>query len=242
MQNIKWHIGCSGFYYKEWKEVFYPKGLAQKEWFEYYAQHFNTLELNVTFYRFPELQFLKNWHKKSPAHFIFAAKVPKIITHQKKFKGTEYEMKEFYDVLINGLEEKTGPVLFQLPPKMDYNEETLETILNHMDPSFLNVIEFRNISWWRKEVKELLGENNITFCGVSFPGLIDDVVINAPALYYRFHGVPKLYYSAYENDFLQKTVEEVKSNKMVQNAFIYFNNTASAAALDNAKFVQSLVH
>jgi uncharacterized protein YecE (DUF72 family) len=239
--KTKWHIGCSGFYYKEWKEVFYPKGLAQGQWFEYYAQHFNTLELNVTFYRFPELTFLQKWHQKSPDNFMFAAKVPKEITHNKKFTGTHELMNQFYEVLRFGLAEKLGPVLFQLPPKMDYKKETLEAIISHTDPSFTNAIEFRNISWWRKEVLEILGENNITFCGASFPGLPDEAVVNNDTCYYRFHGVPKLYYSSYNDEFLTKTISNIQHKKEVKNAFIFFNNTASGAALDNAKFVQKLV-
>lgn len=237
---MNWYIGCSGFYYKEWKEIFYPKGLAQSKWFEYYCQQFNTLELNVTFYRFPELKLFQNWYTKSPQDFLFAAKVPRIITHQKKFVDTEDILKSFYDVVINGLQEKAGPILFQLPPSLQYSAEKLEQIIAQIDPSFNNVIEFRNISWWRKEVMETLGDRNITFCGVSFPGLPEDVVINTPQPYYRFHGVPKLYYSGYDNDFLERVFKKLHSGKQVEKAFLYFNNTAAAEALHNAKYLQQM--
>jgi uncharacterized protein YecE (DUF72 family) len=236
----QWYIGCSGFYYREWKEIFYPKGLAQSKWFDFYCQHFNTLELNVTFYRFPELKLFQNWYNKSPEDFIFSAKVPKIVTHNKKFVGTEDVIKSFYDVLINGLQEKTGPVLFQLPPSMQYSEEKLEQILSHADPAFNNVIEFRNVSWWRKEVMDTLSKHHITFCGVSFPGLPDDVVINTPQPYYRFHGVPKLYYSGYDDAFLEKVFKKISSSKKAEKAFLYFNNTAAAEALHNARYLQQL--
>ena len=147
-------------------------------------------------------------------------------------------MKDFYEVLQFGLQEKLGPVLFQLPPKMEYNPELLEAIISHTDPAFTNVIEFRNKTWWNREVMDILGENNITFCGVSFPALPDEAVVNTPAVYYRFHGVPKLYFSPYNEDFLLKIVKKIKRNKEVKNAYLFFNNTISAAALDNAKFVQ----
>lgn len=237
----QWHIGCSGFYYKDWKEVFYPKGLAQAKWFEYYCQHFNTLELNVTFYRFPELAQLQSWNRKAPDGFVFSVKAPKMITHEKKFAGTQSLAQEFYDILSLGLEDKLGPVLFQLPPSLSYSDAMLEIIVDHMDAAFKNVIEFRHISWWRKEVIEALSRENITFCGVSFPGLLDDVVINTPTPYYRFHGVPKLYYSAYDNDFLEKTVRTFQQDEDVKEVYLYFNNTAAAAALTNAKYVQQLV-
>ncbi|MBD0333582.1 MAG: DUF72 domain-containing protein, partial [Chitinophagaceae bacterium] len=128
-ENLNWHIGCSGFYYKEWKEIFYPKGLPQKQWFEYYCQHFSTLEINNTFYRFPELKALQSWYQRSPAHFLFSVKVPKVITHEQKFIGTEELLKQFYDVALQGLGEKLGPILFQLPPHLTYNAEKLHQII-----------------------------------------------------------------------------------------------------------------
>ena len=81
----KWWIGCSGFHYKHWKEIFYPAGLAQTKWFDFYCRHFNTLELNVTFYRFPRLTVLENWYKRSPKEFKFSVKMNKAVTHYKQF-------------------------------------------------------------------------------------------------------------------------------------------------------------
>lgn len=237
----KWYIGCSGFYYREWKGVFYPEDLPSSKWFGYYCQHFNTLELNVTFYRFPQLKTLQGWHQKSPPHFLFAVKAPRTITHIKKFTDVKTILTEFYDVVTLGLEEKLGPVLFQLPPKFEYSQERLHNILDHLNPAYNNVIEFRNSSWWRQDVMDELGKHNITFCGVSYPGINDEVVINTPQLYYRFHGVPKLFYSAYDNAFLESRVHDITENDTVQNAFLYFNNTASSAALGNARFVQELI-
>lgn len=236
----QWRIGCSGFYYSSWKEVFYPKGMAQKDWFAYYCRHFNTLELNVTFYRFPGLKSLQNWYRQSPEGFVFAAKVPRTVTHDKKLSGTEGELQAFYGVLRNGLAEKTGPVLFQLPPSFHYAPERLDTLLRQVDPDFHNVIEFRHISWWRREVTDRLGQANVSFCGVSFPGLISDAVVNTQQPYYRFHGVPKLYYSAYDPSFLEGVVQALQAAPQVTTAYLYFNNTAEAAALDNARYVQEL--
>jgi uncharacterized protein YecE (DUF72 family) len=241
MPQKKWYIGCSGFYYKEWKEIFYPKGLPQKGWFEFYCTQFNTLEINNTFYRFPQLKNLEGWQKRSPEEFLFSVKVPGSITHYKQFRETETLMKDFYAIVRLGLGEKLGPVLFQLPPKFSYSEERLALILSHLNHSFTNVIEFRNESWWRKDVIQQLKENNAIFCGVSFPNLNDDVVINNPVAYYRFHGVPKLFYSDYDESFLQKVFTEIDKSRAVKTAFLYFNNTASAAALGNARFVQQLL-
>lgn len=241
-QLINWHIGCSGFSYIEWKEEFYPKGLAQKDWFSYYTQQFNTLELNVTFYRFPTLAMLKGWYTKAPEGFSFSAKVPRTITHYKKFTDTHQTMQDFYSVLELGLENKLGCVLFQLPPSYIYSEEALAKLLNHINPAFKNAVEFRHQSWWRQDVQKILAANSIAFCGVSFPKIsFDDAVINTPICYYRFHGVPKLFYSEYDEAFLQKIHSQIASDEKVKEIFIYFNNTASLAALHNAKYFQQLI-
>jgi|SRR5215217_909137 len=237
-----WYIGCSGFYYKEWKGIFYPKGLPQHDWFAFYTQHFNALELNNTFYRFPELENLQHWHDTAPDNFRFAVKAPREITHDNLFKETEFVLQEFYNVLKNGLAEKLGPVLFQLPPAFDYSAERLQTIITQLDTAFVNVIEFRNISWWRDEVIETLRGNGITFCGVSYPGLIDSVIVNTPYPYYRFHGVPKLHNSSYEYGFLKNVVEAMDTVNEVKAAYLFFNNTMSGAALENARTVQQLTN
>jgi len=242
MQQIKWHIGCSGFSYKEWKEEFYPKGLAQSKWFGYYTAHFNTLELNVTFYRFPTLKSLQGWYDKAPDEFSFSAKVPRSITHYKKFVGTESMMEDFYAVLKEGLKEKLSCVLIQLPPSFSYSEERLNSLLAHANLSFQNVIEFRHESWWREDVKLTLAKHKISFCGVSFPKIsFDEAVVNTPISYYRFHGVPKLFYSEYDPAFIENIYQQISAHKTVKEAFIYFNNTASLAALHNAKYFQQLI-
>jgi uncharacterized protein YecE (DUF72 family) len=241
MGNIKWHIGCSGFHYKEWKEEFYPAGLAQSKWFNHYTQHFNTLELNVTFYRFPTLKSLQVWNDKSPEGFSFSSKVPRSITHFKKFVDTERMMDDFYCLLKEGLGNKLSCVLTQLPPQFKYSEEGLERIIKQLNPGFDNVIEFRNESWWRKDVMEILLQHKVTFCGVSFPKIIyDDAIINNRLAYYRFHGVPRLFYSEYEESFIEKIYHQLSSNTTVTEAFIYFNNTASTAALHNARQFKKL--
>src|ERR1700743_585267 len=161
---IDWHIGCSGFHYKDWRGTFYPEKLAQRKWFDYYTEHFSTLELNVTFYRFPQLLFLQNWYDKAPVNFRFAVKAPRAITHYKKFNDTADLITSFYDTINNGLREKLGPVLFQVPPSYNYTEEKLDKIISSLDSSFKNVFEPRHISWWNDDVYRKLAAHRITFC------------------------------------------------------------------------------
>jgi uncharacterized protein YecE (DUF72 family) len=238
---MRWHIGCSGYHYLDWKEVFYPQGLPQRKWFEYYSSRFDTLELNVTFYRFPQVGFLKNWFQISPDHFRFGVKVPRLITHYKKFKDCVRLLNDFYNTTTEGLQEKLGAVLFQLPPGFVYTQERLELIVQSMRPGIRNVVEFRDASWWTKKIFRQLGKENVIVSGISHPALPADVIINSDVVYYRFHGVPKLYYSAYKRDALKQVADTIRINKKVSEAYIYFNNTATMAAIKNARWLKEYV-
>jgi uncharacterized protein YecE (DUF72 family) len=236
-----YRIGCSGFHYRHWKELFYPKDLPQKKWFEFYCQHFNTVELNTTFYRFPKLSFLEDWYSRSPGDFIFAVKAHRLITHFKQFHNAEQVISDYYSLVREGLKDKLGPVLFQLPPRSAYTGERLERIISNLDPSFENVLECRHVSWWNDHVYDQLGKHGIIFCGMSHPDLPKDVIGNSKSLYYRFHGVPELYKSEYRKSVLQKFVGEVKTYKQVKKAFIYFNNDINGSAVTNARQVQEII-
>jgi uncharacterized protein YecE (DUF72 family) len=230
----KWSIGCSGFHYKHWKGIFYPEKLAQSKWFDHYNDRFKTLELNVTFYRFPRLPALQNWYDKSPKSFTFSVKAPKAITHYKKFIDKRRMLSDFYGTVQEGLKEKTGCILFQLPHQMGYKEGKLNQIIESLDPAFTNVVEFRNVTWWNQEVYNKLAAHNITFCGMSHPDLPEDVVQNTKTVYFRFHGVPQLYKSKYEVATLQRIADEIENNAAIKKAFVYFNNDIDGSALTNA--------
>jgi uncharacterized protein YecE (DUF72 family) len=143
-KNIQ--IGCSSYNNRYWKGVFYPQDLPTSKWFDYYCRHFDTYEMNGTFYKFPTLRIFENWYKKVPEHFLFSVKAPKDITHFKKFIGCEALLSEFYDLCATGLKEKLGPILFQLPPSYSFTSERLQDVINSLDKKFLNVVEFRHQS------------------------------------------------------------------------------------------------
>ncbi len=239
---MQWHIGCSGFSYKEWKNTFYPPQLPQREWFAYYASVFPTVELNVSFYRFPQLKMMQNWYIKSPRGFLFAVKAPRLITHLKKLNDCEELLKDFYNVCREGLKEKLGPVLFQFPPSYQFTEERLAKIISSADPQFTNVIEFRHESWWKKEVYDAFKESNLIFCGESYPNLPDEAIVTAPVAYYRFHGIPALYYSEYDIAYLKKTADDFLKHKELKEVYCFFNNTAALGAIANAQWMGAYIN
>jgi len=238
---VQWRIGCSGFHYKHWKEIFYPHGLAQSKWFNFYCEHFDTLELNVTFYRFPQLSFLEGWYKKSPPGFSFAVKAPRAITHYKKFLNSAEMISSFYSTVAEGLKDKLGCILFQLPPRYNYTDERLQLIISSVDTTFNNVMEFRHESWWNSAVYNELAKHKVTFCGMSHPLLPDEIIKNTSVLYYRMHGVPDLYKSPYSTSALNKIINNVKKSHAIKKAFIYFNNDIDGSAIKNATKMIELV-
>lgn len=238
--HMEWKIGCSGYHYPEWKRLFYPEGIPQNKWFEYYCEHFNTLELNVTYYRFPRPEVLRKWYARSPAGFTFTVKAPRFITHFRKFRDAQRMLGDFGAVTKAGLSEKLGSVLFQFPANFQYTTERLMRILEMLDISVQNVLEFRHPSWWDPEVYAALREANVSFCGMSHPDLPDTVVCTSPVLYYRFHGVPHLYNSEYTTQRLEQIVREIVKHRQAREVFAYFNNTAEAHAVNNARQLQEI--
>jgi uncharacterized protein YecE (DUF72 family) len=100
------YIGCSGYYYREWKGAFYPQELPSAKWLQYYAQHFNSIEINSTFYKAPTLKSLGKWYKDTPSDFAFTVKANKLFTHYRRLNNVGEEMTQFYDVVNEALQDK----------------------------------------------------------------------------------------------------------------------------------------
>ena len=232
---MKVHTGCSGFYNRHWKGVFYPEKLAQSQWFAFYCEHFNTIELNITFYKFPTVKMLDVWYKKSPADFSFAVKAPRLITHYKKLKDCSPQIDDLYNACELGLRDKMGCLLFQFPPSFKYDEASLDMILKSMKPQCRNVVEFRNAGWWNKEVYDALTANDIIFCSVNHPKLPEDIIKTSSTLYVRLHGYPQIFYSSYSDEFLLNLHNSIVSNENINDAYVLFNNTAGTAGILNAQ-------
>lgn len=220
--------------------MFYPEDVARRKWFEFYCQHFNTIELNTTFYRFPRVENLKTWYDRSPETFSFSVKAPRLITHFKRLKEAQKYLLDFYTAAREGLREKLGTVLFQFPSNFVCDENNLERIVNLLDPAFQNVVEFRHASWWSEHPKKVLSESNIIISGMSHPSLPDEVLKTTDTIYYRFHGIPHLYISKYDQQYLENISHAIRQPEGVREAYVYFNNTQEGAAVENAKQFQEI--
>lgn len=227
-----YNIGCSGYYYPNWKNKFYPKGLQPKNWLEYYASVFNTVELNGTFYRTPKLTDLKKYTDVTNDDFTFSVKMSKYISHIIKMKDSKDSINQFQDLIADGLGKKLSCFLFQLPPSYHYTEENLLRIIENVPHNPKNVIELRHTSWWNTDVEKAFKKAKLTFCNVDYPGLKSYIINTSGLFYFRFHGNPELFKSSYTINDLNNFHETFpKENKQ----YIYFNNTYYEAGYTNAK-------
>ena len=148
MISGKWtkmiYLGCSGWFYNPWIGRFYPEGINKGKWLEFYSQHFNTVEVNSTFYGFPKESMVKGWYKRAPQGFVFTLKANKQITRVNKLKNINKLLHSFYS-LADLLEEKLGCILFQTPPSLYKDVALLKDFISQLDKK-KNVIEFRHKS------------------------------------------------------------------------------------------------
>ena len=229
-------IGTSGWNYPHWKELFYPKGLSRNKWLEFYAEHFDTVELNVTFYRLPSEKTFKNWHKRVPENFLYSVKASRIITHVRRLKNVEDALENFYSA-VSHLKEKCGPILFQLPPSLSFEEDLLEEFCSILRPEYRYALEIRHKSWIDDRVFEILRKYNIAFCISDSAGRFPyHEEVTADFVYVRLHGPTKLYASEYTEEQIREWAEKLR--KWGRDAFIYFDNDFNAYAIKNAKMLK----
>lgn len=234
-----YHLGTSGWSYAGWKQRFYPDDLPQREWLPFYAQHFNTVEINMTFYRYPKPETLRGWVEKVPEEFKFTLKANRQITHLKRIKNVKAEVRYFY-ILADSLRSKLGCILFQLPPSLTLDLNLLEAFLKTLSPRYKNVIEFRHESWYKDEVFSLLKAFNVIFCTVSSTKVPKTVVKTAESCYFRFHGLTGGYKYRYSEEELAIWAESIKETK-AEEIYVYFNNDYRAYAVQNCQTLQKLL-
>ena len=189
------------------------EGLPQSKWLQYYASHYNTIEINASFYKMPTMKGLQKWYHGVPDDFKFSIKANKIITHYRRLKNTEEQVSIFYDAAAQGLKDKLSCVLFQFPPSFKYEPEVLENILAQLSSDFTNALEFRHLSWWNKKVFSTLKKKKIVFCSVSIENLPEDLIKTSSISYTRFHGKPELYKSPYNTSELKEWAKNIREQK-----------------------------
>jgi uncharacterized protein YecE (DUF72 family) len=160
---MRLHIGTSGYSYKEWKGIFYPDDLPAAKMLPYYAERFDSVEINNSFYRMPDEKTVEKWGTQVPDGFKFVIKAPQRITHHKKLVGTEDDVRYLFQV-SSVLREKLGPVLFQLPPFARKDAGKLRDFVSTLPRDFKVAFEFRHASWCDEEIYDILRGRDIAIC------------------------------------------------------------------------------
>lgn len=234
-------IGTSGYKYKHWDGVFYPPDLKKVNQLQYYHGIFDTVELNNSFYRQPAAGNFENWKNSVPDNFVYAVKANRFFTHLKKFNVTKNEILEFLDNSAH-LDEKLGPVLFQLPPSWNINLERLAHFLTLLPKHYRYTFEFRNHSWYGDELYELLKSHNCAFCIYELAGHLSPLPVTADFVYVRLHGPGDKYQGSYsEQDLLKWAKFAAEWQQQGHDVFIYFDNDQAGYAAFNAQRLKEMV-
>jgi len=231
------YVGSSGWSYEAWEGIFYP--LNEKEKLKFYSRYFNTVEIDSTFYSYPSFIQINSWLKNTPEGFIFAMKIPKLITHEKKLSTDSLIDLNKFLTIIEPLKQKLGPLLIQLPPsfRKEKHEERLANFLANLNFQYNWAVEFRDLSWIDASTFKLLEKYNIAYTIVDEPLLPKDVYITSSISIFRFHGRGKsiwynyLYKDEEIDEWSSKIVDTAKKTRHV---YVYFNNHYRAFAVTNA--------
>ena len=179
------HTGTSGFAYPAWKPDFYPAKLSQKNFLSHYATRLNAVEINYTFRHLPSAKTLENWVAATPAEFVFACKAHQRITHILRLKDSEFIPAFFKAIDPLRSARRLGPVLFQLPPNLKCDLETLTSFVQKLPQDIRCAFEFRNQTWLCDEVYRLLEKHGVALCLAESEKLEIPKVITANFVYSR---------------------------------------------------------
>jgi len=225
-------IGTSGFMYRHWIGVLYPRALPQPEWLPWYARFFDTVELDTTFYRLPGADAAARWRAIAPPGFAFAAKGSRYLTHMKRLLDEGTGIERFFEPLSR-LGRKLGPVLWQLPPRFAPDPGRLDRFLARL-PRGRHAVEFRDERWYTREVCDVLDRHGAAFCEH------DKIARPPPRLtggwrYVRFHGPTGGYTDRYGPALLRPWAEDLGAwAGDGREAWVFFNNDVGGHAVHDA--------
>ena len=261
----KLYIGTSGWIYSHWDGIFYPEGLAGKDYnppttrLKYFSKHLKTTEINYSFYHLPRPSSYEKWHSETPADFIFSVKASRFITHIKRLQGVKEAWRQFLENALN-LKEKLGPILLQLPPSFKGNFENISRVEDFLTSvtkykNQKSKIKMTNQNSKSKDTKPRLAieVRHPSFKNSNFFSLLQKynvalVISDSPTwqkierpqladfVYIRMHGSKVLFSSKYTKKELSSLAQKIKKwLKQKLDVFVYFNNDFHGHAIENAK-------
>ena len=234
------HIGTSGWHYSHWQGVFYPEEMAKKEFLKYYADHFQTVEINNSFYQLPKKETLTSWRNSVPSGFIFTVKASRYITHMKKLKDPSEPLHTLLET-VEVLGDKLGPILFQLPPRWQFNPQRFDNFLDSLPANHRYAFEFRDPRWFNTSAYEMMSKHRAAFCIYELAGLLSPKEVTADFIYIRLHGPGKAYQGEYDTDALAGWAGAFYTwAKQGKEIFCYFDNDEAGYAAQDALRLQKM--
>jgi uncharacterized protein YecE (DUF72 family) len=235
-------IGCSGWNYASWKDDFYG-GLPARRWLEHYARHFDTVEVNNTFYRLPNKDAVARWVEQTPPAFVFAVKASRYLTHIKRLTDLEGGVERFYERIEPLVRSsKLGPVLWQLPPTFRRDDERLANAVARF-PDGRHAIEFRHRSWFADDVYALLREHGVALVIADRPEVraFQAHVFTADWTFVRFHYGSRGRRGNYSDRELEEWAQRFEQWRRDVEIWAYFNNDWEVFAVRNALRLKELL-
>jgi uncharacterized protein YecE (DUF72 family) len=237
-------IGTSGWVYKQWAGNFYPKGWPKKDEFSYYVRHFPTVEINATFYRLPTLSMVRGWYDRAPKGFVFAVKGSRFLTHLKRLKETGPGLRKYFARLLP-LADRTGPILWQLPPNFEETDENVQRLTRFMKklpPRYQHAVEFRHPSWMNETSLARLRAAKVANVWLSSLRMPQNYAVTADFVYLRFHGLKDGAYHDYTADELAPWAKQLRrAAERGLPCYVYFNNDLNTRAPLNAEALMRMV-
>lgn len=239
-------VGTSGWSYYGWRGTFYPRELPARQWLGYYARHFNSVELNYSFYHLPRRTTYENWLKQMPSGFELAVKVWRAIS-QAHLDGVDERWRTFVEPAL-ALGERLGPFLLQLPPAYAATPERLDRLAHFLElatrtPPARIAVEFRHSTCFTGEMLELLRRHGAALViahSSRYPSPAP--AATARFVYFRFHGPRELFASSYSDAELRRWAAIARGYlEEGRDVYAYFNNDVGGYALGNARTLMKMI-
>jgi uncharacterized protein YecE (DUF72 family) len=232
---VNYLIGTSGYNYPEWRGSFYPEKFPTNKMLAFYAEHFNTVEVNYTFYRMPTPALLDGWAKGTPDAFRFTLKAPRRITHDSKLQRCE-DLTQTFCKTAATLGSKLGVLLFQLPPTFKRDDAVLGSFLELLPEGTRAAFEFRHASWHDEAIFGRLRSRNIALC------IADSEKMSTPVLATADYGYFRLRDEGYQAADLQRWATVIRGLPGLGDAFVYFKHEEQGIGPEFAKTLESMLN
>jgi uncharacterized protein YecE (DUF72 family) len=242
MARGRCYVGTSGWSYKHWRGPFYPSSMAKgTQQLGFYCERLDTVEVNGTFYRLIEVDTFRRWRGETPDGFLFACKGSRYLTHMKRLTDAERGVGRFFE-RVEALEDRLGPIVFQLPGRFRPDRERLESFLEALPSRHRYAFEFRDPTWFEPEILEALAAHDVALCLYEFAGQQAPLEVTAGFVYIRLHGPDGPYQGSYDDKALAMWAKRIGAwaNKGL-DVYCYFDNDDRAFAPKNALRLKELL-